>query len=126
MPNPAVPADIEARWRPLTTQERLVAATYLDDAWWLLLARRPSLEADMGAGTVLAGNVVSVLATMVRRVLLNPEGKSEESIDDYRYRRDALVSSGVLHVTEDELSAVTPWAFRRRVESVRLVTYGDR
>lgn len=125
MPNPAMPADIEARWRPLTPAERSVAATYLDDAWWLLLARRPTLEADMESSTVLVGNVVRVLASMVLRVLLNPEGKSEESIDDYRYRRDALVSSGVLHVTDDELGTVTPFSARRRVDSLRLVVYGD-
>ena len=60
---------------------------------------------------------------MALRVLRNPDGKVEESIDDYRYRRDALLASGVLHVTDDELADVTPG--RRQRRSIRLVTLGD-
>lgn len=124
MSNPAKTDDIEARfYRDLDDRERMIAPQWLDDAWALLLGRRPSLEADMAAGTVASAAVVRVLVAMVSRVLSNPEGKSEESIDDYRYRRDSIVSSGVLHVTADELADVTPG--RRRRSSVRLVAYGE-
>lgn len=108
MPNPATIVDLENRWRPLADQEITNALAYLDDAWWLLTTRRPTLEADITAGTVLEGNVVRVVSAMVLRVLRNPEGKVDESIDDYRYRRHELVASGVLHVTDDELASVTP------------------
>lgn len=124
MANPATVADIEARWRPLTPAEEINAGAFLEDAWWMLLGRRPTLEADMLAVTVATGNVVRVLASMVLRVLRNPEGKLEESIDDYRYRRDSLVSSGLLHVTADELGDITPNG-GRQTRSVRLVAYGD-
>ncbi len=125
MPNPVTLMDLEARWRPLTPQQALNASAYLDDAWWMLTGRRSTLEADMAAGTVATGNVVRVVTAMVLRILRNPDGKLEESIDDYRYRRDALVSSGRLHVTADELADVTVASRRRLVRSVRLVANGD-
>lgn len=125
MPNPAVISDIEERFRPLTPAETINATAYLEDAWQLLLARLPNLEANMTAGTVTAANVVRVIANMVIRILRNPDGKSEEQIDDYRYRRDALISSGALIVSADELADLTPPA-DRRINSVRLVAYGER
>ena len=123
MPNPATVADIEARWRPLTEADSTTASTLLGDAWWILVGRLPSLEGNMAAGTVATENVVRVLTAMVLRVLKNPEGKLEEQIDDYRYRRDSVVSSGTLQVTADELADLTPG--RARPKSVRLVAYGD-
>ena len=123
MANPATVADIEARWRTLSTPESTNAQAFLEDAWALLLTRRPNLEADITAGTVRSDNALRVVVAMVLRVLKNPDGKLEESIDDYRYRRDALVSSGALHVTSDELADITPGRARRR--SVRLVIHGD-
>lgn len=121
--SPASLNDIESRWRPLTDLEKTNAQAFLDDAWVMLLSRRPSLQADMVAGKVLDANVRRVLATMVLRVLRNPEGFDSETIDDYTYRRNALVSAGLLHVTPEELADVTPG--RRRRGSVRLVIYGD-
>ena len=123
MPNPATVSDIEARWRPLTADESITAITLLADAWWILLGRLPSLEENMTAQTVAPENVVRVLSAMVLRVLRNPDGKLEEQIDDYRYRRDSVVSSGTLQVTADELADLTPG--RARPKSVRLVAYGD-
>lgn len=124
MPNPATTDDIEDRFRVLTATERKNAEAYLEDAWWLLTGRLSNLEANMTAGTVKVGNVVRVVTAMVIRVLRNPEGKLEESIDDYRYRRDSLVSSGVLSVSDAELADLTPGA-GRRTNSVRLVAYGE-
>lgn len=123
MANPASIADIEARWRPLAAAELTNASALLDDAWALLVGRRPNIESDLVAGAVSTGNVVRVVSAMVLRVLRNPDGKVEETIDDYRYKRDALLASGALHVTDDELADVTPG--RRRRSSIRLVTYGD-
>lgn len=123
MTNPATASDVEARFRPLSSAETVLAQTLLGDAWALLLGRRPTLDADIEAGTVSRENAVRVLAAMVVRVMRNPDGLLEESIDDYKYRRDSLVSSGVLHVTSDELADVSPG--RRVRRSVRLTVYGD-
>lgn len=123
MTNPVSIADIKARWRPLTTQENINAEAFLDDAWWLLLGRRPTLEDDIDDGLVTEGNVIRVVTSMVLRVLRNPDGLEEFAIDDFRGRRNALLASGLLEVTDDELADVTPG--RRRRKSVRLVIYGD-
>lgn len=123
MPNPATVADIEDRWRPLTEQETTNAVAFLGDAWAELLSRRPNLEADVTAGTVAEANVIRVVSAMVLRILKNPGGYDQESIDDWTGRRNALVADGVLRVTPDELAAVSPGRATRR--SVRLVVYGD-
>ena len=120
--NPTSISDIEARWRPLTAQEATNASTFIDDAWWMLTARRPALEQDIAAGTIAEGNVIRVVAAMVIRIMRNPDGYSSETVDDYTYRRDALVASGALTVTDAELADLTPSGSRRRVRSVRLVT----
>jgi len=123
MGNPTTVADIEQRWRPLSDQETINAAAYLGDAWWMLLGRRPTLEADMTAGTVASGNVIRVVSAMVLRILRNPDGMESEAVDDYRFTRHELMASGALYVTGDELADVTPG--RRGQRSVRLVAYGE-
>lgn len=79
----------------------------------------------MLAGVVLGPNVVRVLTAMVLRILRNPDGYDSETIDDYTYRRNSLMSSGALHVTGDELADLTPARGAGRRNSVRLVVYGD-
>lgn len=123
MANPTIIADIEARWRPLSEQEDRNAQAFLEDAWAELLSKRPNLEAELAAGIVSRANAVRVVCAMVLRVLKNPDGYEDESIDDWRGRRSALVASGVLHVTSDELALVTPGRAHRR--SIRLVKDGD-
>jgi hypothetical protein len=124
MANPATIPDLEDRWRPLSTdQETANATALLADAWAMLLMRRPTLEADITAATVTTANVVRVVCAMVLRVLRNPDGLLEESLDDYRYRRDSAISAGALYVSSDELADLTPGRARRN--SVRLVVYGD-
>lgn len=123
MPNPATVADIEDRWRPLTAQETTNAEAFLEDAWELLLTRRPNIEAQIADESVRERNVIRVVSWMVRRVLMNPEAWQDEAIDDWRGRRHDLVAAGVLMITPEELADVTPGRARRR--SVRLVAYGD-
>jgi hypothetical protein len=76
--NPALTSDIQARfYRAPDRPEVDISQQLLDDAWDLLVSRRPSLEADMTAArTVKTGNVVRVLVAMVGRVLSNPRGSS--------------------------------------------------
>lgn len=123
MANPASVADIEARWRPLSDQETTNAEAFLEDAWDLLLTRRPNLESDLMDGTVRERNAIRVVCTMVLRVLKNMDGWAEESVDDWRGKRHELVASGELFVSNSDLADVTPGRATRR--SVRLVTHGD-
>jgi len=126
MTNPATVVDLEDRWRPLSADERTVAQAVLDDAWHaVLLPLRPNLPVQVAGGSVSERTVRFVLCSMVLRVLRNPDGKVQESIDDYRYQRDASVSSGSLYVSPDELAMLTLAASRARSRSVRLVAYGE-
>ncbi len=119
--------DIEARWRPLSSEERTLASALMSDAWEVILLRRdPTIETRLEAGTLSPGVVRYVVSAMVLRVLKNPEGKRQESLDDYSYTRDASLSSGSLHVSPDELALLAPESTTGRSRrSVRLVAYGE-
>lgn len=90
--------------RPLTEPEQSAGGVLLEDAWSILVAQRPTLPDRAATDAAYAALVVQVQCTMVLRVLRNPDGKLEEQIDDYRWRRDAAVSSGALYVTDAELA----------------------
>lgn len=112
MANPATPADIEARWRPLTDQETTNAQTFLDDAWVMLKRRMAAVDVDIEAVIAededLSADVIRVLCASVLRVLKNPDGKRRESIDDYSWERDEAVSAGLLYLDDDDLDALVP------------------
>lgn len=106
MTNPAHIEDLASRWRPLSDQEQTNGETFLDDAWRMLKRRIATLETDMTADTsgVLTAEVVRVLATAVLRVMKNPDGKRQETIDDYSWTRDQAVSAGLLYFTDEDLN----------------------
>lgn len=114
-------SEIEARWRPLTDAERDVAQTLLDDAAAILLGRLPTIETRVDAGSLSGALVRRVQVEMVKRVLSNPEGKRQESIDDYSWTRDNVVSAGLLYVSADEVASLLP--ARSRARSVTLQTH---
>jgi hypothetical protein len=90
--------------RPLTDAEQAAGVVLLEDAWAVLVAQVPSIPERVSADNAFAALVVQVQCTMVLRVLRNPDGKLEEQIDDYRWRRDSAVSTGALYATEAELA----------------------
>lgn len=108
MANPATVADLVSRWRPLSAQETTNGQTFLDDAWAILKRRVEDIETLIAADADLEAEVVRILATAVLRVMKNPDGKRQESIDDYSWTRDESVSSGLLYFTDDELDGLVP------------------
>lgn len=108
MPNPATAGDIESRWRPLTTDEAIVGTTLLEDGWLLLKGRVVDLEDRMDDEADLPAAVKRVLANAVIRVMKNPDGKRQESIDDYSWTRDNAVSAGELYFTDAEMASLIP------------------
>lgn len=127
MSNPVTVGDIEARFRPLTAAEQIVAQSLLDDAWAILMARDATIDTRLSAtpATLDAALVRAVESAMVLRVLRNPDGKRQESIDDYSWTLDTAISSGMLYVSDDELALLAaPFTGTTR-GSVRLVAYGD-
>lgn len=105
--NPAIANDLAARsLRPLSEVELAWGATRLDDAWNIIIARLPSLDVRLNEfpPASLVSLVIQVECAMVLRVLNNPDGKLEETIDDYTYRLDQSVSTGALYMSDAEFS----------------------
>lgn len=114
MASPATIDDLARRsLRPLSDDEKRVAESWLEDAWSILTVQRPGIATAIDNDASLASVTVQVLCAMVMRVVNNPEGKYQESGDDYSYSRDAAQSTGALYVSADEL-ALLPGGRRRR------------
>lgn len=125
MSNPVTTSDLEARWRTFTAEESGVAAALLDDAWAILLARDATIDTRLTAGTLDAALVRAVVSAMVLRVMRNPDGKRQESIDDYSWTRDEALSAGSLYVSDDELALLAAPKTGLTRGSIRLVAYGE-
>lgn len=104
MSNPVTIADLEGRFRPLSDDEQVIAESLLADAWALATLQVPSLDRAVSNDTANVGAVVAVVVAMVVRVLRNPDGVRQWSVDDYSETRDNAISSGGLYLSEDELS----------------------
>lgn len=102
MYNPVMLSDLEARWRPLTADEKIVAQALLDDAWSIASAQVPGLPLAVDSNRVPLGVVRATIASMVVRVLRNPEGVRQWSVDDYSETRDASVAGGALYMSPEE------------------------
>lgn len=127
MTNPVTLNHVRARYPGvLTSTQEINATAWLSDAWAHVLRHRPNLEADLVAATVSEADVIRVVSEMVVRKLLNPERKSMESIDDYRFEREK--GTGDLYATEEELGDLVPVVDNSGAgtrNSVRLVAYGE-
>jgi hypothetical protein len=99
---PASIPDLEARFRPLSAAESAVADALLQDAWAIMRAQVPSLESRLLGGSLDLFAVVAVQTAMVLRVLRNPNGVRQWSVDDYSETRDTALSSGALYLDPAE------------------------
>lgn len=108
MPALAVFTDIEGLWRPLSVGDQAIAANWLDRASATIRHDVPGIDARITVDPNLGELAKGVAVDMVLRVMRNPEGKLEESIDDYRWRRDSTVSSGALYLSPAELASLVP------------------
>lgn len=96
-------ADLEDRLgRDLTDEETRRATAWLEDATALILNRFPQYES---APTAISKKVC---CAMVLRVLNNPDGKRQESIDDYSYTIDSSRSRGEVYLSQDEEDELRP------------------
>ena len=97
-----LPSDVAAGWRPLSESETAGAVALIPLARVLLGVKVADLDAKPDE------LVKFVIASMVRRVLKNPDGYRirNEAIDDYSTGGtiDSSLSTGELRVSDDELS----------------------
>jgi hypothetical protein len=107
MPNPATVDDLVKRsLRPLSDDEKRVGGQWLEDAWAIMTTQKPFVAEKVATDTPYRGLVVQILCAMVIRVLNNPDGKYQESGDDYSYSRDSAVSTGALYISDSELGLI--------------------
>ena len=100
--------DVTARsLRALSDIEKTWAETALEDVLTQIQTRFPDIEAQAVEGSVLRKMVIQVQAAAVNRVLRNPDGLLEETVDDYKKRLDKALSSGELYVSDAEFNRIT-------------------
>lgn len=92
----------------------------ISKAWTRILDRYPNIEERITAGRPSVDTVTGVIEDMVLRVLRNPNGYRQVSIDDYNRTIDAALSAGRLYIADDEASLLAPSRRRKgRIGSVR-------
>lgn len=107
-------ADIEKVWRPLTTEEGALVPGLSNRAWLRIWARFPDIEANTAPVPPATEPLVSmdlvadVMASMIVRVLKNPDSVRSDSIDGDTTTLDAAISSGEMYLTADEIALLTP------------------
>lgn len=99
--------DVEDAWRSLTEAELAVVDSRLGFISAIIRAKVRDVDARIAAGTLDADLVKYVAVEAVLRKFRNPDGKSEEQIEDYRYRRDASTAGGSLYLTDDEIALLS-------------------
>lgn len=65
-------SDVEARWRPLTSEENLVASTLLADASDMIRERWSDVDSRVTSGALMASSLTRIVALMVKRAMQNP------------------------------------------------------
>jgi hypothetical protein len=72
--------DVEARWRPLTSAEMLVAEVLVSDASTLIRARFPGIDGQVSSGSIDPDILTIVVSGMVKRALVAPlDGVTQQS-----------------------------------------------
>ena len=101
----AAPAEIAVLLgRDFLSAETDQCQGFLDEAEGMILERIPDLLAKIAANTITAATVARVERRAVRRVMLNPDGKKTERVDDYSYGRDDTTASGEVYISDEEWS----------------------
>jgi hypothetical protein len=109
--------DVQAIWRPLSEDEQVLVAAWIVEASQQVRDEVPDVEGlDVDERIALAADapgylklstVRSVVARMVRRVLMNPDGARQrsQSVDDYSesVTVDSSLSSGEMFISAREL-----------------------
>lgn len=72
-------SDLEARWRPLTSDEETIAETLLGDASQMIRDRWPATDANLEAETWSLDTLIPIVCAMVKTAMQNPGNEGVES-----------------------------------------------
>jgi hypothetical protein len=108
----------------LTIGEADKITLLLQNAAALLQVQVPQLDARIAAGSLDADVVAAVSTAMVHRVMLNPDGRRQNtvSVDDAStsWTVDVAVSTGALYLSDQERAVLMPPAATLRVGTMKL------
>lgn len=112
--------------RPLSDVEWAATRRWVIQLSSLVRFRRPDIDTWITGALVPKDVVAGAIVAAIVRKLINPEGKLQESVDDYAYRRADAVADGSLYISESDWALLRPTAApAQRKRAVRLVAYGD-
>lgn len=114
----ATPDDIEARWRPLSAEERDRAQVLASDASIRLRLKYPTLDARLTSGDLDPEAAAMVVAGMVKRAMLAPSGEAvvqqSQQAGPFGVQQTFSNPMGNLYVTaEDDAILRDPASARR-------------
>lgn len=129
----AVLQDLEDIWRPITdTTEIALYGRLLDKASALLRAKAPNLDDRLTAATLDPVVVATVVAQIVKRYAVNPDGVSTKSqtvgpysesksyVDRYEGTDGSASMRGGLQVTKTDLDALRPEVTAAQIGTIRV------
>ena len=118
----ATALDVEDRWRPLTEVETRLANTLAVDASVRVRRRFPTIDARIASGSVDPLEVTAVVAGMVKRAMIAPEGVSLHTQVGGPYQDTKRYANplGDLYLTADDLAVLSEGGMSRRAFSVDL------
>lgn len=121
----AKPADVAVLLgREFSTAEAAQCQGFLNDAEQQIRLKFPNLDELVEARTIDAATVALVEVRAARRVMLNPEAKQNERIDDYSYGRQGVVAESEVVITDDEWALLAPSATTSDSYSIRMANAG--
>jgi hypothetical protein len=100
--------DVGAQYGSMTPAEDSLAGWLLRAASNMVRARVPTIDQSIAAGTVSGDLVALAVTNMVLRVLRNPGGLRSETVGPFSRSYDTTVAAGLLVLTDDELSLLSP------------------
>jgi hypothetical protein len=104
----AVTADVARLWRPLTNAENALADALLIFASNMVRARIPTVDERIADARVSRALVRDVVASMVKRVLINPEGWKSQTVGPFTGQADPNAAAGYLYLTDAEAALLQP------------------
>lgn len=119
MPEPfADHTDVEARWRPLSETEDAIADQLAIDASDMIRERWADIDDRITAETVSADSVTRVVATMVKRAMINADAEGLESRQQtagpFSVNDKYANPTGNLYFTANELLVFEPEGYNRK------------
>lgn len=95
--------DVEHEWnRTVTDADSAHVVRQIDKAERMVIRAIPGLAARITAGTTTIADVRFVVASMVVRVLRNPDGKQAETAGDYSYQLSTAATRSTMYLSAEE------------------------